>query len=105
MTNLTLFWWLAPVLIGLWVSIPVSVWTSRLDIGLNAKREKLFLTPEETSPLLEVVQATTPTKEQDNRRYRGEFKDDLYHGRGVYTDTDGSVYDGELRAGRFGARL
>lgn len=71
MTNLTLFWWLAPVLIGLWVSIPVSVWTSRLDIGLNAKREKLFLTPEESYPILEVVQATTPTKENDNRRYRG----------------------------------
>ena len=71
MTNPTIFWWLSPVLIGLWFSIPVSVWTSRLEIGLNAKREKLFLTPEETNPPLEVVQATTPIKDQDNSRYRG----------------------------------
>lgn len=71
MTNLTVFWWLSPVLIGLWFSIPVSVWTSRLEIGLNAKREKLFLTPEETSPPIEVVQATNLTKDQDNSRYRG----------------------------------
>jgi len=71
LTNPTLFFWLAPVLVGLWFSIPVSVWTSQLSIGLAAKREKLFLTPEETSPPLEVVEATNPPGEPDNRRYRG----------------------------------
>lgn len=71
LTNPTLFFWLAPVLVGLWFSIPVSVWTSQLSIGLAAKREKLFLTPEETSPPREVVEATNPPGEPDNRRYRG----------------------------------
>ncbi len=49
-TNPTLFAWLSPVLAGLWFSIPISVWTSRLELGMNAKREKLFLVPEESSP-------------------------------------------------------
>jgi len=71
LTNPTLFFWLAPVLAGLWFSIPVSVWTSQLSIGLAAKREKLFLTPEETSPPREVVEATNPPGEPDNRRFRG----------------------------------
>jgi len=71
LTNPTLFFWLAPVLAGLWFSIPVSVWTSQLSIGLAAKREKLFLTPEETSPPREVVEATNPPGEADNRRFRG----------------------------------
>ena len=70
-TNPAIFWWLSPVLFGLWVSIPVSVWTSRLDIGLSAKREKLFLTPEESSPPLEVVQATTNLNEPDPLRRGG----------------------------------
>ncbi|MEQ1840822.1 MAG: glucans biosynthesis glucosyltransferase MdoH, partial [Verrucomicrobiales bacterium] len=71
LTNPTLFFWLAPVLAGLWFSIPVSVWTSQLSIGLAAKREKLFLAPEETSPPREVVEATNPPGEPDNRRFRG----------------------------------
>lgn len=57
LTNPMLFWWLSPVLVGLWFAIPVSVWTSRQDIGLSAKREKLFQTPEETDPPAEIVAA------------------------------------------------
>ncbi len=71
LTNFPLFLWLSPVLFGLCVSIPVSVWTSRLDIGLNAKREKLFLTPEESHPPREVAEATRAFAETDTRRYRG----------------------------------
>ncbi|MEM1442063.1 MAG: glucans biosynthesis glucosyltransferase MdoH [Verrucomicrobiota bacterium] len=52
-----LFWWLFPVLLGLWLSIPFSVWTSRRAVGLSLKREKLFLTPEEESPPAEIVEA------------------------------------------------
>lgn len=57
LSNPTLFWWLSPVLFGLWVSIPFSVWTSRRDIGLSLKREDLFLIPEEKDPPLELVEA------------------------------------------------
>ena len=70
-TNLTLFAWLSPVLAGLWFSIPVSVWTSRLELGLHARREKLFLVPEESSPPREVVEAVNPSGEPDTRQYRG----------------------------------
>jgi membrane glycosyltransferase len=42
------FWWLTPVVAGLAVAVPLSVLSSRLDIGLWLKRHGLFLTPEET---------------------------------------------------------
>ncbi|MEM7696871.1 MAG: glucans biosynthesis glucosyltransferase MdoH [Verrucomicrobiota bacterium] len=55
--SVTLFFWLAPVLIGLWFAIPLSVWTSRSDIGKSAQREKLFLAPEETKTPRVVAEA------------------------------------------------
>ncbi len=70
-TEPVLFAWLSPVLAGLWLSIPVSVWTSRPDFGLQARHEKLFLTPDETSPPREVAEATRPPDEPDHRRFRG----------------------------------
>ncbi|BDS06091.1 glucans biosynthesis glucosyltransferase H [Oceaniferula spumae] len=52
-----LFWWMSPVLIGLVLSIPVSVITSRLDLGLNAKHDGLFLVPVEYDAPREVREA------------------------------------------------
>jgi membrane glycosyltransferase len=49
------FWWLMPVLSGLVLSIPMSVLSSRLSIGLALKRWGLFLTPDETRPAAELV--------------------------------------------------
>src|SRR5690606_3236451 len=49
------FWWFTPVLAGLVLAVPVSVITSRSDLGLAASRAGLFLTPEEVAPS-EVVQ-------------------------------------------------
>ena len=46
--------WLAPILIALILSIPLSVWTSRKESGRLFRRLGLFLTPEEISPPLEV---------------------------------------------------
>ena len=66
-----LFWWLSPVLVGLWLSIPISVWTSRPDIGANAKREELFQTPEETLPPTEVTAALTTGDDIEFARYDG----------------------------------
>jgi membrane glycosyltransferase len=49
------FWWLTPVLLGLALAIPLSVWSSRSDLGLRLKRDGLFLIPEETEPPVELV--------------------------------------------------
>jgi membrane glycosyltransferase len=51
----SLFWWFTPVLAGMVLSIPLSVFTSRRSIGARARRLGLFLTPEETAPPPELV--------------------------------------------------
>ena len=50
-----LFWWFTPVLAGMVFSIPLSALTSRRSLGARAKSAGLFLTPEETSPPMELV--------------------------------------------------
>ena len=42
--------WTSPVALGLLLSAPVSMLTSRTDLGEACRRVGLFLTPEETSP-------------------------------------------------------
>ncbi|HEY5345392.1 MAG TPA: glucans biosynthesis glucosyltransferase MdoH [Verrucomicrobiae bacterium] len=51
----SLFWWFTPLLAGMAFSIPLSVLTSRRSLGARAKSAGLFLTPEETSPPIELV--------------------------------------------------
>jgi membrane glycosyltransferase len=53
--NPTLFWWFTPVLAGLALSIPLSVLTSRRNLGATARRLGFFLTPEEIKPPAELV--------------------------------------------------
>ncbi len=48
------FVWLSPVTAGLALSIPLSVWTSRVSLGRAARKAGLFLTPPETSPPREI---------------------------------------------------
>jgi len=48
------FWWLTPVLVALVLSVPLSVFTSRVAFGQAARRTGLFLTPEETAPAQEL---------------------------------------------------
>jgi membrane glycosyltransferase len=50
-----MFWWFTPVLAGMALSIPLSVLTSRRSLGARARKLRLFLTPEETAPPLELV--------------------------------------------------
>ena len=50
-----LFWWFTPVLAGMVLSVPLSVLTSRSSLGARARSLGLFLTPEETTPPLELV--------------------------------------------------
>ena len=51
----TLFWWFTPVLAGMALSIPLSVFTSRRQLGARLRKIGLFLTPEETAPPPELV--------------------------------------------------
>ncbi len=48
------FWWLSPVLVGLILSIPISIFLSKAGLGRAARRAGLFLTPEETEPAPEL---------------------------------------------------
>ncbi len=41
-------WWLSPILVGLLLAIPLSVFTSRVRIGRALRRQGLLLTPEES---------------------------------------------------------
>ncbi len=51
----TLFWWFTPVLAGMALSIPLSVFTSRRHLGARLRKMGMFLTPEETAPPPELV--------------------------------------------------
>jgi membrane glycosyltransferase len=48
------FWWLVPVVTGLVLSAGLTLWSSRSDVGLAARRHGLLLTPEETDPPAEL---------------------------------------------------
>jgi membrane glycosyltransferase len=43
-------WWLLPVVGALALSMPISVYSSRVSLGRAMRRAKLFLIPEETDP-------------------------------------------------------
>jgi membrane glycosyltransferase len=48
-------WWLLPIVGALIVSIPLSVYTSRLSLGRRARRAGIFAIPEESQPPREIV--------------------------------------------------
>jgi membrane glycosyltransferase len=43
-------WWMSPILLGLLLSVPLTMLTSLTSAGLWARRHGLLLTPEETEP-------------------------------------------------------
>jgi membrane glycosyltransferase len=64
------FWWLAPIIGALILSVPLSVLVSRVWIGQRARRARLFATPEEIAPPREILEleaclATVRQKEHD----------------------------------------
>jgi membrane glycosyltransferase len=61
----TLFWWFTPVFAGMFFSVPLSVFTSRVELGERAKKNRLFLTPEETQPPAELVSLRARVKIHD----------------------------------------
>ncbi|KPW49122.1 glucans biosynthesis glucosyltransferase MdoH [Pseudomonas syringae group genomosp. 3] len=61
--NPSFLWWLAPIVVSLMLSIPVSVISSRTNLGLKARDEKFFLIPEEFEPPQELVSTDQYTHE------------------------------------------
>jgi membrane glycosyltransferase len=50
------FWWLSPVLAGLVLAVPLSIFFSKASVGRHARDLGIFLTPEETDPPRELRQ-------------------------------------------------
>ena len=48
--NPSFVWWLLPVAGALIVSIPVSVYSSRVSLGRTLRKAGLFVIPEELNP-------------------------------------------------------
>ena len=61
--NPSFLWWLAPIVVSLILSIPVSVISSRTNLGLRARDEKLFLIPEEYETPQELISTDRYTHE------------------------------------------
>ena len=61
--NPSFLWWLAPIVVSLMLSIPVSVISSRTNLGLRARDERMFLIPEEYNPPQELVSTDAYTHE------------------------------------------
>ncbi len=49
------FWWFLPIFIGLTISIPLCILSSKPDLGVALRKLGLLLTPEEISPPEEIV--------------------------------------------------
>lgn len=71
--------WMSPVALGLVLSVPISLFTSRVDLGAACQRIGLFLTPEETKPPSAMTRAAelraqyageAPVRSQINRLLR-----------------------------------
>ena len=61
--NPSFLWWLTPIVGSLMLSIPVSVISSRTNLGVQARDEKLFLIPEEYDTPQELVSTDRYTHE------------------------------------------
>lgn len=61
--NPSFFWWLTPILLSLVISIPLTVYFSRVDAGRRFRQAGLFLIPEELEPPRELVWLRSHLKE------------------------------------------
>ncbi|MBO4311431.1 MAG: glucans biosynthesis glucosyltransferase MdoH, partial [Desulfovibrionaceae bacterium] len=50
LVNPGFFWWFSPIVAGLVLAVPLSVWTSRTSLGAAARSAGLFLAPVELAP-------------------------------------------------------
>lgn len=66
--NPAFLWWLLPVVGALMVSIPISVWSSRVSLGRHLRRLGLFLIPEESAPPYELVRLQEEQEKSNPKR-------------------------------------
>jgi membrane glycosyltransferase len=60
--NPNYFWWVTPIIGALILSIPLSVYASRIALGERARAARLFLIPEEIDPPLELREVAAFTE-------------------------------------------
>jgi membrane glycosyltransferase len=72
--NPVFLFWMAPILAALLLIIPLSVYSSRVDLGRRAYLSRLFRIPEETQPPTE-LQATRRYTAQNRNKPIPEFED------------------------------
>ncbi len=68
--NPDFFWWLTPVIGALFLSIPLSVWASRVRFGKQALRLGLFGIPEEQEPPRELLELRNELQAVQHARAR-----------------------------------
>lgn len=71
--NPDFLWWLAPIVVSLVLSAPVSVITSRTSLGLAARNKELFLIPEEYAPPRELVATDDYRQRNESRLWNQGF--------------------------------
>ena len=71
--NPSFLWWLTPIVGSLMLSIPVSVISSRTNLGVQAREEKLFLIPEEYDTPQELVSTDRYTQENRDTALKDGF--------------------------------
>lgn len=69
------FWWITPILAALALSLPLSVLTSRIDLGDAVRRQGLFLIPEERDPPRELRDLEAHWREARERAGAEQEKD------------------------------
>ncbi|MBI3784026.1 MAG: glucans biosynthesis glucosyltransferase MdoH [Deltaproteobacteria bacterium] len=68
--NPTYFWWVTPIIVALILSIPTSVYSSRVSLGERARRRGLFLIPEETTRPRELLDLDRHQEEAERQAAR-----------------------------------
>ncbi|MFH0814260.1 MAG: glucans biosynthesis glucosyltransferase MdoH [Pseudomonadota bacterium] len=66
--NRSFFWWNVPIFIPLILSVPLSVWSSRLSVGRAFRKLGLFLIPEEIAPPSEWRDLERSRQEQEESK-------------------------------------
>jgi membrane glycosyltransferase len=82
----TLLYWVVPVAGPLLLSVPVSVYTSRVSLGRALRRWRLFLIPEEVEPpeILRRLRAALDRRNGSQKPETFVFGTDDAHGLGVH---------------------
>jgi membrane glycosyltransferase len=71
--NPPFLWWLLPVAVPLLLSVPLSVYSSRVSLGLRLQRWRLLLIPEEIHPpeIVKNFQASLEQRQRDGNGLSG----------------------------------